>query len=112
MKRNIVKFKDSELGDVLVKVSFDETKLNFRNTMDLALKILYLDYEYSTYEELKEDYPELTQELYDICIDILDGGGYGVTAERFCEFLQKAFNWECEVVDYIYVIDVENGDWY
>lgn len=112
MKRNIVKFKDSELGDVLVKISFDETKLNFRHTMDLALKVLYLDYEYSTYEELKEDYPELTQELYDICIDILDGGSCGVTAERFCEFLQKAFNWECETVDYIYIIDVENGDWY
>lgn len=112
MKRNIVKFKDGELGDVLVKISFDETKLNFRHTMDLALKILYLDYEYSTYEELKENYPELTQELYDICMDILDGGRCGVTAERFCEFLQKAFSCECEVVDYIYVIDVENGDWY
>lgn len=112
MKRNIVKFKDSELGDVLVKISFDESKSNFKYTMDLALKVLYLDYEYSTYEELKEDYPELTQELYDTCIDVLDHGGYGVTAERFCEFLQKAFGWGCEVVDYIYVIDVENGDWY
>lgn len=112
MKRNIVKFKDSELGDVLVKVSFDEIKSNFKNTMDLALKTLYLDYEYFTYKELKEDYPDLTQELYDICIDILDCGGCGVTAERFCEFLQKAFNWECEVVDCVYVIDVENGDWY
>ena len=112
MKRNIVKFKDSELGDMLVEISFDETKFNFKRTMDLALKILYLDYEYSTYEELKEDYPELTQELYDICMDILDCGSRGVTADRFCKFLQKAFCWKCEAVDYVYVIDVENGDWY
>jgi hypothetical protein len=112
MERNIVKFKDSEFGDVLVKVSFDESKSNFKNTMDLALKVLYLDYEYSTYEDLKEDYPELTQELYDICMDILDGGSCGITADRFCKFLQKAFCWKCEAVDYVYVIDVENGDWY
>ena len=112
MKRNIIKFKDEEYGDVMVKITFDETKYKFKETMELAMKLLYLDYEYSSYEELNEDYPELTKELYDICMEVLDGGSYGVIAERFCEFLNKAFGWECEKIDYIYIVDIENGDWY
>lgn len=112
MAVKLTKFKDSEFGDSIIQFTYDEKKYDFVDTMNLAMKVLYLDYGYSTYEDLKYDYEELTEELYNICMDVLDGGGNGVIISRFCGFMKKAFGWDYEIVDTIYVVDIENGDWY
>ena len=112
MKNVVVKLKDPDYGDTLASFSFEGNESDFVEAMELAMSILYLDYEYCEFEELKEENPQLTEELYDICMDILDGGSNGITAELFCEFVKQAFGWEAQTVDYNYVVDVSNGDWY
>lgn len=118
MKDILVKFKDEEFGDKLVKLSYDNERYDYKITMNLAMEILYIsfsDYSYNgscpEYEELKEDYPELTKELYDVCMYVLDEGNYGVTTERFCDFMNLAFGWKYEIIQADSVFDVENGRW-
>ena len=113
MKKVTVKFKDSEFGDELITFSITkETGYEPDEALEFAMRILYLDFEYNTLEELQESNEDLTQEIYDICMDILDGGNNGVITERFCDFMEKVFGWKREPIEEIYVIDVENGDWY
>ena len=111
MTKTIVKFKDSEFGNDLVEFSYDGRKYDYTKTMNLAMKVLYLDFSYSSYEELKEDCPELTKELYDICMEVLDEGNFGVITERFCDFMKAAFGWEYKFIEGNSVIDVEYGKW-
>lgn len=110
MKKVIVKFRDKELGDDLVQISYDDKKYNFKDIMNMAKDILYLDFD-SEYEELKEEYPDLTKELYDICMKVLDNGNYGVITERFCEFLELAFKCNWKIIEDEYAFNVEYGYW-
>ena len=113
MRKVTVKFKDSEFGDELITfLTTKETGHKPDEALEFAMRILYLDFEYNTLEELQETNKDLTQYIYDICMDILDGGSNGVITGRFCEFMERVFGWEREPVEKIYVIDVEHGDWY
>lgn len=113
MKKITVKFKDSEFGDELITFSTTkETKYELDEDLDFVMRILYLDFKYNTLSELQENNKDLTQEVYDICMDILDGGNNGVITERFCDFVERVFGWKREPIEETYVIDVENGDWY
>jgi hypothetical protein len=78
--------------------------------MELAKEILYLDFSQS-YKELKEDCPKLTRRLYNKAAFVLEYGNYGVTTERFCDFMHEAFGWKYEVFRADYDFDVENGCW-
>ena len=112
MKDILVKFKDEELGDDLVKFSYDEKKYNYEDTMNLAMNILYLDFSDYSYKELKEEFcSNLTKNLYNKAVEILDDGNYGVTTERFCDFMNLAFGWKYEIIQADSVFDVENGRW-
>lgn len=118
MKKVLVEFKDEELGNDFVEFTYDEEKYDYAKTMELAMETLYIsfsDYSYGgscpDYQELKEDYPELTKELYDVCMDVLDEGNYGVITERFCEFMEKAFGWKYYIIKADSIFDVENGEW-
>ena len=111
MKTIIAKLKDSYYGDTLVSFSFDGNEHDFIEAMELAMNILYLDYSYSSFEELREDNHKLTRELYDICMDVLYEADSGVTAELFCDFVRRAFGWDAQIVEYTHVINVESGDW-
>jgi hypothetical protein len=113
MREITVKFKDSEFGNKLIKFSTTrETRYELDKDLEFAIRILYLDFEYNTLEELQKDNEDLTQEIYDICMDILDGGSNGVTTERFCDFMEKAFGWKQKPIEEDYVIDIEYGDLY
>lgn len=112
MKNVLVKLKDQDLGDALASFSFEGNESDFVDKMELAMHVLYLDYEYCEFEELHNLMPQLTEELYDMCMDILDEGNNSVTAEIFCEFVEKAFGWEAHIVEYNYVVDVYHGCWY
>ena len=113
MKKITVKFKDSEFGDELITfLTTKETRYELDEVLEFAMRILYLDFEYNTLAELQENNKDLTQEIYDICMDILVGGCKGVTTERFCDFMERVFGWKREPIEVTYIIDVENGDWY
>ena len=113
MEKITVKFKDSEFGDELITFSTTkETGYEPDEALEFAMRILYLDFKYNTLEELQESNEDLTQEIYDICMDILDGGNSGVITERFCDFMERVFGWKQEPIERIYIIDVENGNWY
>ena len=120
MKKILVEFKDEELGNDFVEFTYDESKYDYTKTMELAMEVLYIsfsDYSYGgscpDYEEIKEEYPELTKELYGVCMEVLDKGNYGVITERFCEFMEKAFGWEYRImkIEADSIFDVENGEW-
>ena len=112
MKKILVKFKDEELGNELVTLKYNEKKYDYTETMNLAKDILYLDFSDYSYKELKEEFcPELTRRLYNIAINVLDNGNYGVTTERFCDFMEMAFGWKSETMIADSVFDVENGEW-
>lgn len=112
MKKILVKFKDEELGTELVTFKYNEKKYDYTETMNLAKDILYLDFSDYSYKELKEKFcSELTRRLYNIAIKVLDYGNYGVTTERFCEFMEMAFGWKSETMIADSVFDVENGEW-
>lgn len=110
MQKILVKFKDEEFEDEFVTFTYND-KHNFYDKMNLAKDILYLDFSDSTYKELKEECPELTRKLYNIAMEILEGGDDGVTASRFCEFMQEAFGWQYEFMIADTTFDVENGCW-
>lgn len=110
MQKILVKFKDEESGDELVTFSYND-KHNFYDKMNLAKAVLYLDFSDCTYKELKAECPELTKKLYDIAMEVLEGGDCGVIASRFCEFMQKAFGWEYEFMIADSCFDVYNGIW-
>ena len=110
MQKILVKFKDEDLGNELVTFTYDD-KHNFTDKMNLAKSILYLDFDCSTYKELKEECPKLTKKLYNIAMEILMGGDAGVTASRFCEFMQAAFGWQYEFIKADVSFDVYYGNW-
>ena len=113
MRKVTVKFKDSEFGDEMITFLITkETGYEPYEALEFAMRILYLDFEYSTLEELQENNKDLTQHIYDICMDILDGGWNGVITSRFCDFMERVFGWEREPVGKIYTIDVEHGNWF
>ena len=111
MKKVVIKFIDQEIGDELVTVEYDEKKSDFFSAMNLAKEILYLDFEFSSYEELKEECPVLTRKLYDIAMECLEGGLAGVTTERFCKFMEAAFGWKYEMAKADIEFNVEYGYW-
>ena len=108
MEEITVKFTDSELGEELWHISYDEKKHEINKCFDLAMNVLYLPL-YESFKELKKEYPELSKKHYDIAVDILDYGNMGVTDDRFCEFLTKAFGFKCERINDDVCIDVEYG---
>lgn len=111
MEKVLIKFKDEEIGDEIVFFKYNEKKYDFFKTMNLAKEILYLDFQDCFYKELLEKCPQLTKKLYKKAMEILDGGYCGVTAERFCEFMESAFGWKYEFIKADLVFDVECGDW-
>lgn len=109
MAKKIVKFTDSELGDSLWNISFDAQKYNFDDCFKLAMMVMYLPF-YEEFDDLKENYPELTREHYNIAFDILEDGENGVTDDRFCDFLSKAFDFACEEIKADLDFNVESGE--
>ena len=113
MEKITVKFKDSEFGNELITfLTNTETRYETDKVLEFAMRILYLDFEYNTLAELQENNKDLTQGVYDICMDILDGGSNGVTTERFCDFMKRVFGWKQKPIEEDYVIDIEYGDLY
>lgn len=112
MKKIVIKFIDSELGDELVTFKYNEKKYDYVSTMNLATKILYLgDFGCASYKELKEECPELTRRLYNKAMEVLWNGDAGVTTNRFCEFMKSAFGWKYEIARADEVFNVEYGYW-
>ena len=105
-----VNFVDSELGNKLWDISFDKDRHDFDECFETAMKVMYLPLD-EDFDSLKEKYPELTRELYDIADEILEHGDCGVTDDRFCEFLVNAFGFMCKTVDEDVSFDVEKGEW-
>ena len=111
MREIIIRFKEYP-GDVLARILYNPAKHDFTDVMNLAQTILYNLIDYS-YEDMKEEFglTELNEELYGIAAEILDyeGGECDVTAERFLEFLNEGFGWECEIITSDYTYDISEG---
>jgi hypothetical protein len=111
MKKVIMKFVDQEFEDEFVVITYDEAN-DFIEAMELASLVMYSDFEdYESYEEYKEYYPSVSKKLYDIAMEILDNGNYGVTSGRLCEFLYEAFGWNYEIISEDYIFDSYYGEW-
>ena len=110
MEKLIVKFIDHELGNNLWEISFDNQKHDFDECFELATKVMYLPIE-EGFNKLKNDYPELTKEHYDIAAKILENGNNGVTDYRFCEFLTAAFDFACEMIEENIRFNIESGEY-
>ena len=111
MRKTMVKFKDSEIGDELVLFKYNEKKYDFYETMNLTKEVLYLDFYNYSFKELVNECSQLTRRLYNKAIDILQGGDCGVTTDRFCDFMQEAFGWKYEIINADSIFDVEYGEW-
>lgn len=109
MESKIVKFVDVELGNSLWTISFDAQMHNFDDCFDLAKTVMYLPLE-EGFDELKNEYPELTKEHYDIASEILEKGDCGVTDDRFCQFLTNAFGFVCNAINEDISFNIETGE--
>lgn len=113
----ILKLRDQELGDELVKITCldDEDFYGKVKTADkLAEEYLLLAEEYLAIDEDDEDseqdkkqnlfdtlkarIPNLTNELFEAAFEIFDRGYYGLTAERFCDLLKMGYNWDYDMI--------------
>lgn len=108
IKKVTVKFVDDELGDSLWNITFDENRHDFNKCFKTAVEVMYLPFD-EGFDASKEN-RKLTKEHYDIAAEILNYGDYGVTDDRFCEFLEYAFGFKCESVKEVVRFDVEKGE--
>lgn len=113
MKTKIILFVDSELGNKLWKIKYDSKKYNFEECFETAKVVMYGAISHAIYgnafETAKAEYPNLTRKDYDIACQITDNGNYGITDDRFCEFLTMAFGFACDIVNEDIKFDVERG---
>ena len=103
--KKIVKFCDSELGDDLVEFSFSD-EVNFDKIIEFCNRVLFQHYGADDYDWAKEDYPELTKEMFDKYCEIFDGGDNGVISERYCDFVNQAFGIEYKYVAADCVVEI------
>lgn len=54
----------------------------------------------------KDNYPELTKEIFTKYCEIFDGGSYGVTSKRYCDFVNQAFGIEYKYVEADCVVEI------